>query len=90
MHKSSSRHAPFVSQCKLVIAHHGTLSSYGLVQPSIRQYPDKSYFYRPLAVGVSMGVVKLAAAGAINAWALSMCHKYKERVRSSFAVKQNE
>ena len=37
-----------------------------------------------------MGVVKLAAAGAINAWALSMCHKYKERVRSSFAVKQNE
>ena len=47
--------------------------------------------YRPLAVGVSVGVVKLTAAMLeYNAWALSMGHKYSERVRSSFAGKQNE
>ena len=38
-----------------------------------------------------MGMVKLAAAiMEYNAWALSMGHKYRERVCSSFAGKRNE
>ena len=59
-----------------------------LYSPVFGSNLTKNYFYRPLAVVMSMGVVKLAAA--INAWAFPMGHKYRERVCSSFAVKQNE
>ena len=46
---------------------------------------------RPLAVGVTMGMVKPAAAMLeYNVWALSMGHRYRECVRSLFAGKWNE
>ena len=47
--------------------------------------------YRPLAVGVSVGVAKhVATILEYNAWVFSMGHKYRECVCSSFAVNQNK
>ena len=57
----------------------------------IKISPYMYYVYRPLAVGMTVGVTKRAAAILeYNAWAFSMGHKYRERVCSSFAVSQNE
>ena len=47
--------------------------------------------YRPLAVGVAVGVVKpTATILEYNGWAFSVGHKYREHVCSSFAMNQNE
>ena len=49
------------------------------------------YNYRPLAVGMAVGVAKhVAAILEYNVWAFSMGQMYRECVCSSFAVNQNE
>ena len=54
-------------------------------------FSSSGYNNRPLAVGMSVGVVNIAATILeYNAWAFPMGHKYREHVvRSSFVVNQN-